>query len=233
MNLAIMQPYFFPYLGYFQLISVSDTFVFYDDVQFIKGGWINRNRVLMNQSIVFINAIGEAVSPNKNINDIYLSSSLKWKDKLLKTIFFSYKKSSFFEEIYPFVEQLVGQDLDKLSDYNINALKEISRKLELKTRFLTSSVDLNNDHLNREARVIDICKYLGANQYINPYNGIGIYDKETFGKEHIDLKFIKMNGNLEYRQFDVPFVPNLSIIDVLMFNGFQGTREFLTKYSLV
>jgi len=231
MKLAIMQPYFFPYLGYFQLAKAVDRFVFYDDVTFIKGGWIYRNRILINKIPAYWGVPMKGASSNKLINEIELDPNPLWKKKLLKTIEINYKKAPHFQEVFPLINHVINMKTEKLSAIARESVIQVAQYLDLKTKFITSSTRYNNQHLKAVERVIDICKQNNANIYINAKGGQSLYDKETFQQEDIQLQFISSQA-IVYPQFSKDFMPALSIIDVLMFNTPQQVQTYLDQYDL-
>jgi hypothetical protein len=232
MKLAIMQPYFFPYLGYFQLINAADVFVVYDDVNYINKGWINRNNILVNGKINLITLPLKDANQNKLIKDIELFDDSRNIEKLLKTIEFNYKKAPFFELINPIITDIMTSKLNNISTFNLNAITTICNYLDISSKIVPSSVIYNNAELKAQNRILDICKQENATQYINPIGGIEIYTKELFENTGIELNFIKTNF-IEYKQFKNEFIPGLSIIDVLMFNSKEKTREMLVHFKLI
>ncbi|MDD5660325.1 MAG: WbqC family protein [Candidatus Omnitrophica bacterium] len=229
MKLAIMQPYFFPYIGYFQLIKAVDTFVIYDDVNYIKNGWINRNSILINNKKSWVTINLKDASSFKLINQIEIGNN---KDKVLKCINFSYAKAPFFKEIFPFIEDIINCNKVNLAEFVCNSIKAIAEYLDLKTEFLISSdIEINNK-LKGQKKVIDICKKIGAQEYINAIGGVQLYSKEEFHANGIALNFLE-SKDIEYEQFNHKFVPSLSMIDVLMFNPREKVKEMLKEYNLI
>ena len=232
MKLAIMQPYFFPYIGYFQLINSVDKFIFYDDVNYIKGGWVNRNNILVNGNNFWITLQLKKASPNKNINEIYVGNN---KGKIIKTIYQYYKKAPYFNHCIPIID-LIFNNINSgmlLSSVAALTIKEVAKYLAIDVKFEFSSLVYENTKLLRkEDRLIKICKLNGAKTYINPIGGKSLYTKEIFKKNDIDLFFLKTLP-IEYKQFKDKFVPNLSIIDVMMFNSIEKIREMLFDFELV
>lgn len=231
MKVSIMQPYFFPYIGYFQLIANSDVFVIYDDVNFIKKGWINRNTILVNNTPYLFSIPLQNVSQNKLINEIFISDLDKWKTDLLKTISLSYKKAPFYQDVYPLIEKIISFDELNLALYIQNSIQNLCEYLNLNTKLLMSSEIVKNNNLRGENKIIDICLQLGATQYINAIGGIELYTQENFQVKNIDLKFIK-SENIIYKQFKNEFKPWLSIIDVLMFNSPEEVNLILKRFDL-
>ncbi len=231
-KVAIMQPYFLPYIGYFQLINAVDEFIIYDDVNYINKGWINRNNILVgNQASLFSIQLKEA-RQNKLIKEISLSDDQKWKAKLLKTIELNYKKAPNFSLIYPLLSEIILLDEVNLSAYIGNSLKKISNYLNITTKIIESSSVFDNQHLKAQARILDICKKSETQQYINPIGGVELYDKKSFESNDIKLNFIKTTP-IEYAQFKLPFIPYLSVIDLLMFNSKEQINALLTQFELV
>lgn len=215
MKIAIMQPYLFPYIGYFQLIKAVDNFVFFDDVNYINKGWINRNRILNEQ--IFTLPLVKA-SQNRLIKDIEIFDSVNSKNKLLKNIFHAYKKAPYFAESYKILEEIILNPSTNLSDFVANSLIKISHYLEIKTHFLFSS-QMNYDRsLDGQGKIISILKNFNNDslEYINASGGTALYDKNLFLENSMKLRFIK-NKKIIYKQFSDDFIDNLSIIDVMMF----------------
>jgi hypothetical protein len=231
-KVAIMQPYLFPYLGYFQLIQAVDSFVFYDDVNFIKKGWIHRNRILVDgkEHLITFSCIG--ISQNRSINEVGVDTRDKAYQKILKTILLNYKSAPYFEEIFPLVENVLTKEYDSISSLSIESIKEVCRYIGLNINFYTSSLDFSESKgLERADRLIDITKSLNVTKYINVYGGKELYEKQYFLKNGIELNFLKAQLN-SYKQFQEPFCPGLSIIDVLMFNDVDTIKKKLLNYTL-
>lgn len=233
MTLAIMQPYFLPYIGYMQLMGAVDTFVLYDDVSFINRGWINRNRLLINgQEFMFTVPLKDA-SQNKRINEVRLADDPKWRSKLLKTIEQGYRKAPHYGAVMPLTEKIVNFATDSIADLVHYSLVELNQYMGLTTRLVPTSAVYNNVELKAQDRILDICRQEQATRYINPIGGTDLYDKPTFAEAGIELNFIQ-SKRIEYPQFNRPdFLPYLSIIDVLMFNDIPTTRAMLGEYELV
>jgi hypothetical protein len=230
MKIAIMQPYFFPYLGYFQLIHAIDVFVIFDDVNYINKGYINRNNMLLQNNIHPFNLFLEKASQNKLINEINLANN---NLKLIKTIEIAYKKSKCFDESFPIIESIINSNEKNLAKFLGESINSICNYLELNKKIIYSS-ELANDKRNKgQQKIIDIVKLLDATEYINPIGGQEIYKKNEFIENNIKLNFIKMNENLIYKQFNNEFIPNLSIIDVLMFNNNKERKDLLKQYILI
>ena len=234
-TVAVMQPYIFPYIGYFQLIEAVDTFVFYDDVNFIKQGWINRNKVLGTNGPITFTIPLKAISSFKSIKDTEINESLylKWRKKFLKTLEQSYSKAPYYKPTFELINDVLNINANNISELSIISIKKISDHLELDTEFILSSNEFNDSiSLNRTERLLHICNSLKAERYINSMGGKELYTKEEFKKHQITLKFLLPEVQL-YQQFDkTKFIPSLSIIDVLMFNSVQESRDLLKFYNL-
>lgn len=234
MRLAIMQPYLFPYIGYFQLIHAVDRFVFYDDVNFIKQGWINRNNLLINGKKFLFSLPVENISSFKIIKEIRISERAfhKAKAKLLRTIEYSYKKARFFDNVFPMVTKVLNKDYEYIADYAKESILNTMSYLGIETDMVMSSSIYKNDHLSAADRVMDICEKERATMYINPVGGQQLYDRTIFGDRGLALRFIK-TGEIVYPQTGNKFVPDLSIIDVIMHNSKDESAGLLKKYSLI
>ena len=215
MKIAIMQPYFFPYIGYFQLLNSVDKFVLYDDVNYIKQGWINRNRIVSNNTNQFFTLQLTGASSYKKINEIYTGNN---KEKLVKSIFQTYSKAKFFKFVFPLIEECILNREKYLAVYLENIIRSISNYLGIKTEIIRSTNISKNVNLKGEEKVIEICKILNANEYINAVGGKELYKKETFHNNKLELFFIQ-SKKTTYKQFNNDFLPWLSIIDVVMFNS--------------
>lgn len=256
MKLAIMQPYFMPYLGYFQAIHAVDKYILYSNLSFIKDGWMNRNRILIKDGkVAIINVPLIHKSSNTFIFDIRIDNTRNWNKKLIKSILLNYKGSQYFEDIYPFFEKLLSKSYNFLYQLNADTIIEISRfmgittpiEFENRNKYRELEIQLSNvekgDYTDFEfmqktkpikkvARVLAISAIEKADVFINAIGGQELYDKNEFASYGIDLKFIK-TGDINYPQFSKEFVPNLSIIDVLMHNGKEATRQLLNEFTLI
>lgn len=224
-----MQPYVFPYIGYFQLIRDVDLFVVYDDVSFRKRSWINRNRILLNHEAHLFTLNLREASFHKNINEILVGDN---RGTLLKTFRQAYSKAPYFDQVMPVLEMLLLYRESRLHLYLMHQLETLTRYLDMHTRFIFSSDVKKDNALKGQDKVIAICEALGADSYTNAIGGLSLYSAGDFASRGIDLKFIKSHPVL-YRQFGGEFIPWLSIVDVLMFNSVTQVRRFLQDYELV
>ncbi|MBF6607437.1 MAG: WbqC family protein [Flavobacterium sp.] len=232
-KVAVMQPYVFPYIGYFQLIQSVDTFVFYDDVNFIKKGWINRNNLLINKEKQIVTFPCKGISQNKEIREIEINKDDKAYQKIIRTIELAYKGAPYFENIFPLIETVIVSDNLTISELAVSSIEAVMEYLEIPKNFkLSSDSHSNSKGQPRADRLIAITKSEGGSNYINAAGGIELYDKADFEKHGIELQFL-MPELPEYKQWGDSFVPGLSIIDILMFNDVPSVQAMLNNYSLI
>lgn len=226
MKIAIMQPYFFPYIGYFQLINRVDKFIFYDDVNFIKRGWINRNRLFLAGSIRYITVPLSGASQFEKINKIHVKFDHKWIASTLDSIRQSYHRAPFYGRIHNLIETVLHAHDGTISNLSIRSVIEVLQYLGIEKDMVKSSVCYNNQEMKGSARILDICTRENAKEYWNLPGGRNLYREDEFLKEGIKLKFLEVR--LEpYKQFTPDFVPGLSILDVLMFNDREKVKEMI------
>lgn len=234
MTLGIMQPYLFPYIGYFQLLGAVDRFVVYDDVTFIKQGWINRNRMLINGEAVFFTVPLAHKSSAVMIQDTHISDAAehrRWAEKLLKSFDNTYRRAPEFGRTFPLVERVLTKTTSRIAELALESVKAVAERLDIRTSLVESSSTYGNTELQGEERVLAICRAEKATRYINASGGRDLYSRERFMSCGIELRFIH-SREIEYPQFGNTFVPWLSIVDVLMFNPVERVRDFLGAYEL-
>ena len=232
-TIGIMQPYLFPYLGYLQLINAVDKFVIHDDVKYIKGGWINRNHILLNKKDYLFSFSLKKDSDYLNINQRFFVDYIETeRKKFLITLSNAYKKAPYFTDIIRLILEIFSYKELNISLMITNSLKILCTYLDIKSEFFVSSEIGKNNSLKGPERVMSIVKILDGNHYINPIGGVDLYSKEKFLEEGIKLSFIKTRY-IRYKQFDTEFIPNLSIIDVLMFNSKEEVKKLLDEYDLI
>lgn len=230
-KIGIMQPYFYPYIGYWQLMNLVDEYVVFDDVNYIKRGWINRNYILLNGKPHMINLHIKDASQNRLIKDTKISQTQEDTEKLLNTIAQGYRKAPYFEEIYCLLEKSLKYESDNLTKYLVYQMKAVAEYLGIRTKLLLAS-EINNDKsLRGEKKIIDICKKRGADYYINSSGGKKLYEQETFRRYGLMLGFLETD-DIVYQQFGNLFVPQLSIIDTLMFNSKEEMEKLLNQYTI-
>jgi hypothetical protein len=233
MKLAIMQPYFMPYIGYFQLINSVDQFIIYDNIQYTKKGWINRNRILANGKDQLITLPIKKDSDYLDVVKRELSESWrKDKNKMINVIKSSYNKAPYFEETFELISKCLNNPEENLFKFIYDSIVLINSYLDIKTPITISSSINANHALKSQNKVLSLCKVQNADVYINSIGGVELYDKETFKQNGIKLNFIKSNP-IKYKQFNNEFVSWLSIIDVMMFNSKEQIQEYLNEYTLI
>ncbi len=232
MKIAIMQPYLFPYIGYFQLINAVDKFVIHDDVQYIKGGWINRNRILVDSKEYMFTFSLKKASSFELIKNRQFSSTKDDKEKLLRIIEYAYGKSPFYNDAIAVIKDSLSINTDNVATFIYNTIRKICEYLNIHTEIILSSSIKKDETLKGQKRVLHLCKQLGAVQYINPIGGTSLYMKDEFHEQAVTLNFLETNP-IVYKQFNSEFVASLSIIDVIMFNSKVKVRELLTEYNLI
>lgn len=234
MKLAIMQPYLFPYIGYFQLINAVDVFVLYDDVNFRKQSWLNRNRLLLNGKEHLFTIPCKGISSYKRINEVQLDYEKKPLIKFQKLIEQAYRKASNYMSTKELIDKIIDNRPANISELGKTSIVEVCNYLDIKTTILTSSDRFSDSaELNKEHRIIDICKKSGATEYINAQGGQELYSKNDFLKHNINLHFLIPNSNITYNQINSEdFIPWLSIIDVLMHNEKDKIIEFTNSFQL-
>ena len=218
-----------PYIGYWQLIAAVDTYVVYDDENFIKRGWINRNNSLLKgEKKLFSIALHEA-SQNKLINEISIADDFS---KLRKTIQMAYAKAPFYAEIMELLDSIFDYPKHNIALFIDNSIRKVCDYLNIQTNIILSSNIEKDNALKGQDKIISICKLLQADTYINAIGGVELYDKKVFERNNICLLFLKPEIEC-YQQFKNEFVPGLSMIDVLMFCSPKQIREMLQRYSLI
>ena len=232
MKLAIMQPYFLPYIGYFQLIAAVDKFILYDNIKYTKKGWINRNRLLLNGKDVIFSLPLKSDSDYLDVCQRELASEFK-RDKLLNQFSGAYRHAPYFEQTYPLLEQIVQYHDKNLFCYLQHSIAKTCAHIGINTQITISSEVTIDHHLQAQDKVLALCKALDVTTYVNAVGGLDLYSKKTFQEQGIKLQFIQSKP-FDYVQFVDAFVPWLSIIDVLMFNPLDVIRTFVTtNYELI
>ncbi len=231
MILSANQPYFLPYIGYWQLINQADIFVISDNIQYIQRGWINRNRLLLEGKPVYFNVEISFVSRLKNIDELFISEELHLEKKR-KQLFFAYHNAPYYEAGMNLFERIFAFEDKNLARFLENSIRIVCEYLDIQTKIVRSSDLPGNELLKKEQRIFDFCERLGADTYINAIGGQELYSYEEFSARGLKLGFIK-TGDVRYKQFNQEFVPSLSILDVIMFNDKDSIREMLGNYTII
>jgi hypothetical protein len=228
MKVAVMQPYFFPYIGYFQLIGSVDLFIIYDNIKYTKKGWINRNRFLRNGAEFVFTVPLRKDSDFLDVKDRAVASGFD-RGSLVNQLREAYRRAPHFHQAFPVVEKSVMSPRENLFEYIHGSVVEVCRYLGIGTRIVPSSNLAIDPALKAEDRVLALCKAAGASVYVNAIGGQKLYSREEFDAQGVELKFLKSHA-ITYPQFGDPFVPWLSIIDVMMFNAVTRIREYLETH---
>ena len=231
MTLGIMQPYFLPYIGYWQLLAAVDRFVVYDNVKYTKKGWINRNRFLRDGTDAVFTLPLRKGSDFLNIADRAVADDFD-PSTILNPLREAYRKAPFFNEAFPTIEMIVTAAPRNLFEYLHNSIEAIAAYLHVQTPLIVSSTIRIDHQITADRKVLAICDALRATTYINSIGGRRLYSAAAFAQQGIDLKFLQPR-DLTYRQSDDRFVPNLSIVDVMMFNSKEAVQAMLGEYDLV
>jgi hypothetical protein len=229
---AMMQPYLFPYLGYFQLIAAADIFVLGDNLQYTKNGWINRNKILHNGEARLITFPLKKAGRELAINQRQFSDNFQDEmTRLLKTLAMSYAKAPYCATLLPLLERLIRYPQNNLALYAEHSIRGICTYLGIATPIVMASKLPLPSAFDKQDRVIQIAKYFEAKHYINFIGGLELYCPDYFARHDLQLHFHRIN-DITYRQLKQPFVANLSIIDVLMFNSVERVQQWLSNFSL-
>lgn len=230
MIISANQPYFLPYIAYWQLINAADMFYIGDNYAYIKRGWINRNKILFRGEPELFGIEVHHASSFSLISELNIEKIDKRKK--MNKLYEAYHKAPYYDIGVKLVEEIFDCQEENLSEFLISSIKTICRYLGINTPIHRTSELEGNDAFKREGRIYDMCHRLGADMFINPIGGKALYDVEEFAKQGIKLRFIK-TGDITYRQFGDDFVEKLSIIDVIMFNSKDEIREMLGRYELI
>lgn len=235
MRLAIMQPYFFPYVGYFSLLAAVDRFVVFDPVQYIRHGWINRNRILKpdRREAQYINVPLAKHSRETKIRDIRISTIQPWKERILGQVQHYRKRAPNFLRVESMLKQCFALETDRIVDLNVHCLEVVCRNMGIEFDYLLF------DELESQIGLIEqpdewaleIAKAMGATAYVNPIGGRDIFDASKFSAAGIELEFVQ-NSLTEYSQGSLKFIPGLSILDLLMFNGSKEANRLVHDFRI-
>lgn len=233
MILGMMQPYFYPYLGYWQLMNAVDEYIIYDDVNFIKGGWIHRNRIKINGEPQYINLTIRKASQNKKINELELNMDEKARLALLNKVRSAYGKAPYFKEAFEVFERTIRCEETNLAAFLAFCNREIAKYLGITTPIYTcTELGLDNS-LKFQDRILDICKSRGSTGYINAIGGRELYEHEPFDAIGCPISFLRMNDDIEYQQLGKgDYIQGLSILDVMMNNSQEEIHQMLERYTI-
>lgn len=228
-HIAIMQPYLFPYLGYYQLVHHVETFVFLDDVTFIKQGYIHRNTIRLDGKPHRFALPVKNQSSYRLINDHYfLDGSM-----LIDLVALAYKNAPHYSRVMPLVAEVIDQSERNVAKLAARSVSIVFEYLGLDRRILFSSEINKNNTLKAQERVINICQVLGAQRYTNSIGGISLYSRSDFSTAGIVLEFIRIRNEMIYQTQNYPYLPGLSMIDVLMICPHDQVLTLLEMYDVV
>ncbi len=233
MKLAIMQPYFLPYIGYYQLIHAADVFVVYDNIEYTKKGWYNKNRFLLNGTDHLFTIPLKKDSDFLHVSQRRLADdAVKDCKKILAQISNVYRKAPFYKQTFSLLESLFLYGDLNLFNFIFHSISQTCKHLDINTKFVVSSTININHGLKGKDKVLAICKAMGATEYINPSGGVELYDKSEFSDHNIQLQFLKPKFTY-YEQLGNEFIPGLSLLDVLMFNSVESVKGMLNNYDII
>jgi hypothetical protein len=234
MKLGIMQPYFFPYIGYISLIKHVDEFILLDEVQFIRHGWIERNRILKPiEGWQYFQVPLKKHNRETKIKDVVIDNQQNWKKKILAQIIHYRKKAPYYFQIIDMLNGFFAREYDDIVSLNNFALITVCDYLGICTPIkVFSYINIQLDQINASDEwALNICKSMNADEYWNPPGGIDLFDKSKYQANNIKLFFQKC-AIREYDQKRANFEPGLSIIDVMMFNDPIVINQMLDDYEL-
>jgi len=236
MNLGIMQPYFMPYLGYFSLIKHTDRFILFDTVQFIRHGWIERNRILKQDGTWQYIQV-PIIKPNGRdtiIKDVKINNDLDWENRIIAQLQHYKKKAPYYKETIELLTDVFSQRFDDIVTLNQVSLEKVCEYLGIKRStevFSKMGLDIE-DATAPDEWALNICKAIpGADEYWNPIGGLSFFNRTKYENAGIKIYFQELVLTT-YRQLGNEFEPGLSIIDVMMFNSPETINQMLDNYKL-
>jgi hypothetical protein len=232
MKIASHQPYFFPYIGYFSLISAVDTFIFFDISQLNRKSWMTRNRILKpDYNWQYINAGTQYLHVNGMLTECRLKEDLAWKEKILAQLEHYKNKAKYYSETIAFISELLYEPETFLADFNVKSTIAIAKKINIATEIYRYSEIISRVDKAERGNLwgLNFCKAFGGDIYINAPGGVELYSVDDYNDVGIKLGFIQ-HELTRYSQNTKNFIPGLSIIDVLMFNGFEKTSHLINDY---
>ena len=231
MRIAVMQPYFLPYLGYWGLLHAVDKFVILDDVAFIKRGWINRNRIALNGQPCWLTLPVQKASQNKLICEMEITPDTAWRDPMLTKLHHAYSKSPFYDRGSRLFSSLLYNATGNMREFVVGTIDRIAQELAITTEIIPSSRIFDKKGLHGQHRIIDICHSLGATEYLNLPGGESLYAKAEFHRNGIDLLFLETNSKVFDLVSGVINDPSLSILDTLMHNSLGRISDVISEYT--
>lgn len=235
MKIVLMQPYFFPYIGYFTLIKHTDMFVVFDMAQYIRRGWIHRNRILgFHGEPVFVNAQIVKAPQNTPIHQIKLKSGDGWKEEILKKVEAYRNIAPYYQEVYHLVESCLNASGSSLAELNVHSIIAVSEFLGLSPNMVQlSELNINLEDIQQpDDWGLRVAQYYGADEYINAPGGQEFYSREKYGQNGVEMFFYRAKLP-PYNQRTPVFHAGLSIIDVMMFNTKEEIHQMIDDFDIL
>lgn len=232
-TLGVMQPYLFPYLGYFQLIHAVDRFVLYDDVTYIKQGWVNRNQVSVAGKPLLFTLPLKGASSHTLIRELMVDPAQyrPWRTKFLRTVGQAYARAPHAPEVLALLDSALPEEATRLAAVLAGSIRAVLQRVGCTTELVEGAAHYHNAHLHGQERILDICAQEHASTYVNAPGGRALYDHTLFAERGVSLRFIE--PRLEpYPQSGGPFMPGLSIIDVMMYNAPEQLRDLMNQSTI-
>ena len=235
MKLGIMQPYFLPYLGYISLIKHTDMFILLDEVQFIRHGWIERNRILKpDKDWQYIQVPLQKHTQTAVIKDIKINNEIEWEKKIFAQIEHYKKKALYYRKVVDLLKNIFSKKHATIAELNQDALHAVCDYLSVKNDIrIYSEMGLTIDPVfESDEWALNISKAMNASEYRNPPGGVSIFHKEKYEKENIALVFHELNLEEYSQNTNHDFIPGLSILDVMMFNTPEKISQMLDNFTV-
>lgn len=232
MKVGIMQPYFLPYLGYWQLLNAVDRYIILDDVTWIRRGWICRNRIQNHGEEQWLTIPVAGASQNRLICELELARSERVWHKLRRSVQLAYCHAPQFAQGKELFDRILAFPEENLSLFLTNSIREVVRYLAIDTEIVRAS-DVEYDRtLRGSERILELCARMGADSYYNAIGGQSLYDADRFDERGIALHFVRMKPELQYPQGKQVFCPGLSVLDAIMYNELPQMKRLLSEFVL-
>lgn len=231
-----MQPYFFPYPGYFSLIKATNKWIVFDTPQYANYSWMNRNRIINcndDNWMYFIVPLKKRPL-RTSINSIVIQNEVNWKEKIISQLGYYKKHAPYYNHVVEFLRETLTSEFVKLSDLNIHTLKATCKYIGIDFNYeIYSEMNLQIEDIHApDEWGLNICKAMGVSKFINPERGQNFIDRQKYLNEKVDIKFLEYRYP-DYDQKMEEFIPGLSIIDAMMFNSPKELKVILEDYKLV
>lgn len=223
-----------PYLGYFSLINHVDKFILFDTPQFIRHGWIERNQILkLNEGSFYIKVPLKKHSRGVAIKDVEINNNIEWSKKIIAQLEHYRKRAPYYTEVLKILNAIFEANFSNIVDVNYRSLQIICDYLEINTPIMIwSDMEVQIEEVKTpDEWALNICKALNADSYINPPGGKSFFDRSKYDKNGVELKFLEYRP-VPYKQIQEEFVPNMSILDALMFCSPKQVKGMLNSFNL-